>query len=216
MTAIAIFDLDNTIVHSCIDFAAIRRDVTQLLHDNSATQSTVEEFGHQSIGQIIEIGEAFDATHGTAIGPQAWQVVLEYERAGMLAATVESDAIPTLQRLSCDGWKLVVLTNNARPATVDALRKFELEPLFDLVLSRDDVVMKPAPDGIQHAMAHYGATRTVMVGDSWMDGRAAQEAGVPFVAFGPVMEKLEAREVPVWRNVERLGELVELLRDEHC
>lgn len=211
MTSIAIFDLDNTLIHSRIDFAAIRRDIVQLLHESGATHQTLEQFGYQSIGQIIEIAEAHDATNGTALGSQAWQLVLEYERAGMRAATVEEDAGPTLRLLQQQEWKLVVLTNNARPATLDALRKFELEPLFDSVLTRDDVPMKPDAAGIQRAVSQYAGTRVVMIGDSWIDGKAAQNADVPFVAFQAQLEKLQQRKIPVWRSAEKLSELPELL-----
>jgi phosphoglycolate phosphatase len=211
MTSIAIFDFDNTIVHSQIDFLSIRRDITQLLRDSKATEYAVEQLTHLSIGQIIAVGEEFDAANGTQLGPQAWQIVLEYERQGMLAATIEPDAAPTLQALRDAAWTPVLLTNNARLATLDALRKFELEQYFDLVLTRDEVPMKPAPGGIQHAINQVHATRTVMVGDAWLDGQAAENAGVPFVAFGRVMDKLRKRDVAVWWNVERLGELVGLL-----
>jgi phosphoglycolate phosphatase len=211
MTAIAIFDLDNTIVHSRIDFAAIRRDVVDLLREHGAISQTLQELGYQSIGQIISIGEAHDAATGSHVAPQAWQIVLEYERQGMQAATVEDDAAPTLQQLRQQDWKLAVLTNNARPATLDALRKFELESYFDLILTRDEVPMKPDAGGIRRAMGHYNVKRTVMVGDAWLDGKAAHNAGVPFVAFGPVLEKMRQREIPVWQHVERLSELPKLL-----
>jgi phosphoglycolate phosphatase-like HAD superfamily hydrolase len=55
------------------------------------------------------------------------------------------------------------------------------------------------------------AVRTVMVGDSWLDGTAAHRASVPFVGFRPRPGVLDERGVACWTIVQRLGELVPLL-----
>ncbi len=212
-TGLVVFDLDNTVVHSRIDFAGIRRDLAQLLRANAVTDEPDEALARLSIGQIIALGEAHDARAGTALGPEAWRIVLEYERVGMQLATVEERAAESLEALREQGFRLAVLTNNARPATLDALDKFDLRTAFDLILTRDEVPMKPDPAGLERARAAFSRVigRTVMVGDSWLDGTAAQVAGVPFVAFRPRPRVLEDRGVPVWRVVDRLDEIPPLL-----
>ena len=82
-----------------------------------------------------------------------------------------------------------------------------------MVLTRDEVPMKPDPTGILTAMTEIGVgpERTVMVGDSWMDGTSALAAGVPFIGFRPRPGLLEERGVAYWAIVEQLTDLVPLL-----
>jgi len=208
-TGLVVFDFDNTLVHSQIDFQGIRTDLLALLRRYNWPDLDEDDVRRLSIGQIIEVGEA----HNAAYGPEAWQIVLEYERAGMLAATIEPGAGESLGALRGAGFRLAVLTNNAAPATLAALDKFALRDAFGLVLTRDEVPMKPDPTGILRARAELAGdgARTVVVGDSWLDGAAAQRAGVPFVAFQPRPGVLQERDVPVWTVVERLGQLPTLL-----
>lgn len=213
MSGLIVFDFDNTLVHSRIDFAGIRRDLLDVLrqsgHPDTADDGLASRLTRLSIGEIIEAG----AAHDPSIDAEGWRIVLEYETAGMIAATVEQDAAATLQSLRDLGFTLVVMTNNARPATLAALDLFDLRPAFDLVLTRDEVAMKPDPAGILKAMATFEAVteRTVMVGDSWLDGTAAQRAGVPFIGFRPRPGLLDERGVAYWAVVEQLGELLPLL-----
>ena len=206
---LVVFDFDNTLVHSRIDFQGIRGELIQLLRRFGQSNVDAEALRRLSIGQLIEAGEA----HDPAYGPDAWQIVLEYERTGMLAATIEPGAGESLGLLRAAGFRLAVLTNNAGAATLAALDKFALRDAFDLVLTRDEVPMKPDPTGVLRARAELAAddARTVVVGDSWLDAAAAQRAGVPFIAFQPRPGVLEERGVPVWTVVERLDQLPALL-----
>jgi len=200
-----VFDFDNTIVHSKIDFAGIRRDLILLFRQAGVPDAVDDRLANLSIGEMIEAGIA----HAPSIHDAAWKVVLDYKTDGMRHSTVEADAAQALQALRDDGFRLSVLTNNARPATLTALDLFELRPTFDLILTRDEVPMKPDPAGITHAMSHFGigAGRTVVVGDSWLDGTAAQRAGVPFIGFRPRPGVLDARGVAYWAVVEQLTAL---------
>jgi phosphoglycolate phosphatase len=185
-----IFDLDNTLVHSQIDFPGIRRDLGALLLDAGAVDQSIPTEGprRRSIGQIIEISEQYDAQHGTQLGAEMWRIVEAYEREGMRLAGVEPDSTQVLEELRRRGHALGVLTNNARSAAFEALRKFALLPFVDPVLGREDVpAMKPSPSGLEVARARLGprAARLIMVGDSYLDGLAAQGAGCPFIAFRP-------------------------------
>lgn len=210
-----VFDLDNTLVHSQIDFAAIRRDLGRLLLEAGAVREPVLTEGpkRRSIGQIIELGKQHDAEHGSRLAPRMWEIVQDYERAGMRLATVEPDAGPTLVELRRRGHPLGVLTNNARTSALEALRKFGLLPSFDAVLGREDVpAMKPSPSGLHVARERFGprAARLLMVGDSYLDGLAARQAGCPFVAFRPRPGDLEEHGIRALALISDLAELLEL------
>lgn len=49
--------------------------------------------------------------------------------------------------------------------------------------------------------------RFVVVGDSWVDGLAAQAAGVPFIAYRPDLVEMEQRGVLM---AARIGSLLDL------
>jgi phosphoglycolate phosphatase len=204
-----IFDLDNTIVHSRIDFAGIRSDLIGLGRSADALNESEHDVRARSIGQIIElIAERHEPLRG-----EAWDIVLRYERAGMLESTIEPEAAQALGALRQRGFAHAILTNNARAAAVAALDRFDLGGLFDLVLTRDEVAMKPDPMGITMAMRELAgaANRTAMVGDSWLDGAAADRAGVPFIAFQSRPEALAGRGVTPWRSVTRLHDLTAIV-----
>jgi phosphoglycolate phosphatase len=214
VSGLIVFDFDNTLVHSKIDFAGIRRELLEMLrrsgHPDATGDGLSERMTRLSIGEIIDVG----AAHDPAFFDAAWQMVLEYETAGMVASTVEPDARSTLHALRDTGFTLAVMTNNARPATLAALDLFDMRSVFQLILTRDEVPMKPDPAGIVKAMTTFEASaeRTVMIGDSWLDGRAAHAAGVPFIGFRPRAGVLDERGIAYWAIVEQLGDLVPLVR----
>jgi phosphoglycolate phosphatase len=210
-----IFDLDNTLVHSQIDFAGIRRDLGTLLLVSGVIQEPVLTEGprRRSIGQIIELGETHDLAHGTALGAEMWRIVEAYEAAGMELASVEADAGPTLAELRRRGHPLGILTNNAQSAALAALRQFELLEHLDPVLGREQAgEMKPSGRGLYVARQHLGAraTRLVMVGDSYLDALAARAAGAPYVAFRPRPGELEDHRVEPLAIIDRLEALLDL------
>jgi len=205
--SLIIFDLDNTLVHSQINFAGMRTGIGDLLRKQNVTQESNEELRRFSIGEMI----ARAADQDEWIAEVAWNLVLDFEREGMAKATVESDAAQTLKVLLEREFKLAILTNNARAATMDALKKFDLLHYFDVILSRDEVPMKPDPGGILHAKSTFNAEQVFHVGDAWLDGVAANRADVPFIAFRPLPEAFKGREIQVWNTVQYLSELPELL-----
>jgi phosphoglycolate phosphatase len=205
--SLIIFDLDNTLVHSQINFAGMRAAIGNLLREQNVTQENNEELRRFSVGEMITRAAEKDA----AIAETAWNLVLDFEREGMAKATVEADAAATLKVLSERKFKLAILTNNARAATIDALKKFDLLHYFDLVLSRDEVPMKPDAGGILYAKSTFKAERVFHVGDAWLDGVAANRADVPFIAFRPLPEAFKGRDITVWNSIQQLSELPELL-----
>jgi phosphoglycolate phosphatase-like HAD superfamily hydrolase len=77
-------------------------------------------------------------------------------------------------------------------------------------LAREVVAaLKPAGDGVLQAHATLGGGPTFVVGDSYIDGLAAQRAavGARFVAFRANADDLAARGVETWATATALGEL---------
>jgi phosphoglycolate phosphatase len=208
MSFLVVFDLDNTLVHSQIDFAGMRAAIIQLLRERDLSAASDDELRRLSVGEIIASGARFNGEFQR----EAWRRVLEFEREGMLKASVEEDAGRTLGVLQNAGFQLAILTNNAREATLDALKKFALETYFELILTRDEVAMKPEPDGILKAQEFLQAEHVFHVGDSWLDGAAANRADVPFIAFRAAPDAFLNHRVEVWKTAQHLCELPDLLQ----
>ena len=96
-------------------------------------------------------------------------------------ASLNPGAAELFENLRPRSLKLALITNNNRRAMNTVVEKFKLH--FDLLLSREDALLKPAPDLILLALEKLGlAPREVcFIGDHLYDRMASQEAGVAFI-----------------------------------
>jgi phosphoglycolate phosphatase len=98
---------------------------------------------------------------------------------------LEPHLIPTLEALKARGILRAISTS--RTTNVELLlRKFSLEPHFDLVVTARDVLNpKPHPESIEKVLRALAIRNeeALFVGDSETDGRAARSAGVKFIAY---------------------------------
>ena len=101
-----------------------------------------------------------------------------------------------LEELRTAGIKTALVTNNATSSAKTVLAKHQLR--FDLVLSRDDAAMKPAPDMLLLALERLqtSPSHAVMVGDTRPDLGAARNAKIPICVLlaEPWNELLEVQE----------------------
>jgi phosphoglycolate phosphatase len=207
---IVVFDLDNTLVHSRIDFLGIRQAIIARLLEVGALSEPPADPRSKAIPEWLELATAFDPD----VAAELWQITAQFEREGMVHGTVEQDARSTLDRLHADGFLLAVLTNNSVSSAEAALERFDLGAPFDLVLARERVpALKPSGAGVQQAHAELGCGPTVVVGDSWIDGLATSraEVGARFVAFRANAADLATRGVKTWATVNALGQVPGLL-----
>ena len=210
MQSIVVFDLDNTLVHSRIDFLGIRQAIIGRLLDVGALDAPPADPRVRAIPEWLELAAAFDPT----LAEELWRVVDQFERDGMLHGTVEADARETLDRLAAAGMRLAVLTNNSIGSAEAALARFDLRAPLELVLARDVVAaLKPSGAGVVQAHRALGGGPTVVVGDSYIDGLAATRAavGARFIAFRANPGDLERRGVEAWANVAALADIPEWL-----
>ena len=206
MAPIVVFDLDNTLVHSRIDFLGIRNAIISRLLEVGALEVAPENPRVRAIPEWLD----FAAEYDPRLAAELWLEVDQFERDGMVHGSVEDDARVTLDRLRDAGISLAVLTNNSLGSAEAALERFDLRACFDLVLARGVVAaLKPAGDGVAQAHLTLGRGPTFMVGDSYIDGLAAQRAavGARFVAFRANAEDLAARGVDTWASATALSEL---------
>lgn len=205
---VLIFDLDNTLIHSTIDFLGLRHRLIDLLASAGAAPAPRDVLVREAIPHLVALGEAVDP----ALGEAMWEVVSEAEHVGLLHARADDQADEVLRALRARGYRLAVLTNNARAGVLAKLDEFALRSLFDVIATRNDVdALKPSAAGIHYVLAHLPGVRAAwLIGDAWIDGLAAREAAIPFVGIGPRQAvALERGAAPVaW--IAELRELLDL------
>jgi HAD superfamily hydrolase (TIGR01549 family) len=210
VTPIVVFDLDNPLVHSRIDFPGIRQALIGRLVEVGALAEPPADPRLRAIPEWLDLAAQFDPR----LAAELWIVVEQFEREGMVHGTVESDARSTLDCLHSAGVRLAVLTNNSVGSAEAALDRFDLRTPFDLVLARERVpALKPSGAGVAQAHAALGGGPTIVVGDSWIDGLASQRAdvGARFVAFRAHLADLAARALEPWASVAALAEVPALI-----
>jgi phosphoglycolate phosphatase len=207
---VVVFDLDNTLVHSRIDFLGIRQAIIARLLESGVLAAPPADPRARAIPEWLELAEH----HDRRLSAELWQLVDQYEREGMLVGTVEDDARPVLDCLRRSGVRLGVLTNNSLSSAEAALERFDLRAPLELVLARQTVpALKPSGMGVRQAHLALGGGPTFVVGDSYIDGQAAERAqvGARFVAFRANLADLAARGVEPWAVTTQLDQVPPLV-----
>lgn len=206
-----VFDMDNTVISSHIDFPAIRRELIALLRGIGGNEADEVLMG-RAIAELVARGAAYDRVHGTEIVSRMWAIIETHETEGLKDAGALDDAPTVLRRLKERRYRIAILTNNAREAAVAALQSAGLAAYPEVVVARGDApALKPAGDGAAEAARRLGnVERTYVIGDSWIDGAAAAAIGARFIAYRRTVEDLRPRGIQPWRVIGHLDELLRL------
>ena len=181
-----IFDMDNTILDTQIDFGEMKRVTVAAVREfcAEAVAREGEDFSTLAVGQVI----AWAVERGLSQEQQMiiWERISEVEAAGMREVQAEPRAEAMLAALQDSRAELFILTNNSLRAAKLAMENSQMTKYFAEIHARDEYgETKPSPKGILAIMAdHPQLTHWLMVGDSWLDGGAANNAGINFAAYG--------------------------------
>jgi len=205
---VCVFDLDHTLVHTPLDLAAMAVDMRALLERSCGPLPSRPD--RYRVGELIQ----WCQTHAPEVETPLWDVALDHERRAMALASLQAGAREAIDGAREAGFATAVWTNNARDITADALARFDLLRVLDLVVTRDEMrALKPDPDGWRLVVDHFGVPHdAVVVGDSWVDGVAATAAGVDFVAYRAKEPDLERWKLAPVARLTDLGTLPAWLR----
>lgn len=206
-----IFDMDNTLLQSRIDFGAMKRDVYSYLqaegfleHGLQLTEYTTSMLIEQAKRQGLDAGRY----------AETMRITRQHEIVGMSDATLEPEAESLLSALE-EEYVLVVVTNNAEEAAKEALTRTGIASRFQLIVGREGMTeMKPGPSGYQEVVKRTGipAEHWLSIGDSWIDGRGSIDAGIRFVGYQTKDEELASRGVEPIARLTRLSQLLDTIR----
>ena len=150
-----IFDLDNTLVSSSLNFKHIRAEIGCTEHTDLLTY----------IEQLPEV-EA----------QAAMNIVLSYEYQDAESAVLMPGVVECLAALAEQNIKMAVVTRNCQHAAQLKLAETGLE--FDIVLTRDDAPAKPDPTALLQVADSWqvNPSQCIYVGDFLFDIQAADNA----------------------------------------
>jgi len=174
-----LFDLDGTLVDS-IDLIVACFDHTYHTHLGAtlSREAIVATIGRP----LIEALE--DAAPGRA--SELFATYAAYNEAHHdLLLRPYPRAIDAARALHTRGLPLGIVTSKRRAGLWRALRLYELEPLFPVLVALEDTERhKPAPDPLLAGARRLGLppSHVLYVGDSVYDVRAARAAGMPVAA----------------------------------
>ncbi len=179
----ALIDLDGTLVDTLGDFdVALNRTLAELdlPHvDRAAIRERVGKGSQHLVASVLDCVGASQAQHFDA----AWALYQRhYEQVNGEHAHVYPGAREGLDAFRARGWKLACLTNKPVAAARELLRRKQLDGYFSHVFGGDSFARrKPDPLPLLKTCEALGTApaRTLMVGDSSNDAKAARAAGCP-------------------------------------
>jgi len=170
MLKCVIFDLDNTLVDSDLDFAAIKAEIG-------------------SSEPILEYRAGCDERERRRIDA----ILSRHEERAAKSCALSAGAEALLEFLSENGVRTALLTRNSRASVETVLRRHGMR--LDCVLSRDDSAPKPSPEPILLICRRLGIapSEALMVGDFLYDVQCGQAAGArTMLVHGPHRDKFTA------------------------
>ncbi|QKS46537.1 HAD family hydrolase [Paenibacillus cellulosilyticus] len=206
-----IFDMDNTLLQSRIDFGAMKRDVYTYLHAEGFLEAILP-LTEYTTSMLIEQAkrQGLDASRYE----ETMRITRQHEIVGMSDASLEPEAEWLLSELEGE-YVLAVVTNNAEEAAREALTRTGIAERFQLIVGREGMTeMKPGPSGYHEVVKRTGipAEQWLSIGDSWIDGRGSIDAGIRFVGYQTKDEELASRGVEPIARLTRLSQLLDTIR----
>lgn len=206
-----IFDMDNTLLHSNIDFPAMKLDVYRHLQAAGVIPANFPVAEHTT-STLLETAK--NAGVNQHFYEELLAVAAKHELAGMEGAGLEPGASALLHQLH-GRFVLAVVTNNALPAARKALEETGIIHYFDLLVARDHMTsLKPSPSGFLYVIKqfpHIAGSEWLSVGDSWIDGKGSMEAGIPFIGYRTSQTIMEQRGVAPIGTMENIEDLLHYL-----
>ena len=211
-----VFDLDGTLIDSRLDLAlavnAAREDAGMGPLDHELIYSYVGN------GAPMLIRRSLGTEAADQQVDQALRFFYGYYREHMLDNTYLYPGVQeSLDAFLAGGRRMAVLTNKPVRFSQEIIKGLGLAAHFERVYGGNSFeTKKPDPYGLNYLMDELEASKggTLVIGDSAVDVNTARNAGTAAcgVTYGLQPESFE--EHPPDMLVDRMPELVELLRDQ--
>ncbi len=125
--------------------------------------------------------------------------------------------IELVKELKSLGYKVAVVTSRLRTTTMEGLKKYGLDKMFDAIVTMDDCTKhKPDPEPALIAMSKLSSKpeETMMIGDSKFDIGCANNAGVTSVLVGWAVAIFDKDKEGIFKpdyTIEKAEDVLEIL-----
>lgn len=203
-----IFDMDNTLLSSKIDFAAMKMDTYNYIVKLGLLPEDPEILS-MTTSKIIEKA-AENKKMTKELKDKIWSIPTKYEILGMKDAPLEPGAEELIKELH-GKYRLAVVTNNSVEAANRAFKHNNIYQYFDIIVGREMVdSLKPSPDGFLYVLNKYediSPSEWLSVGDAWLDGKASMLVGIKFIAYNADIERMNSMGVYPYAEISDIREL---------
>ena len=187
-----IFDLDNTLVSSALDFDWLR-----------------QQLGCSADTDLLQY---IDEIPNISLRKQLQQTVIDYELADARQSTVMPQCQQLLSYLKQQNIPTAVVTRNCAQAAILKINHHKLQ--FKHIVSREDFAPKPAPDALVYIAKQWqlAPQNILYVGDYVYDLQAAYRANMPscLVTNGENLPFTQQASIVI----QSLGGLIKILRQQ--
>ncbi|WP_179298912.1 HAD family hydrolase [Evansella halocellulosilytica] len=196
MIKAVIFDFDGTLADTLpVCFHAFQAVFKEFDNTDVTSEEIKAMFGPSETGIIRE--NLKHENHDQAI--ELFYEKYNEKHEELVLENIEINEM--LQHLKKEGYKLGIVTGKARRSLLISLKCLQMEDLFDVTITGDDVEKpKPHPEGLQKALAELCVTNeeAAFLGDSDADILAGKRANVHTIAVQwlPHYQTLEFKEEP--------------------
>jgi len=179
---LVIFDLDDTLLHSNINYSELRFQVAELFSSPLPTETILKT-------PILELLRRLKQESKNKFA-EGYRRIDEAEKKAARTATIISGAEKLPLIIKKFNLKSAIYTNNSKKA----IDLYLANPVFEFlkefsILTRDDFSRpKPDPEGILSIIEGFhdkqiSKSNTIYIGDSYLDAIAADRAGIRFIWF---------------------------------
>ncbi len=89
---------------------------------------------------------------------------------------------PMLKQLKQKNYFITMVSNKVTPAIMQGLKQCKIAKYFDYIVGAEKLkASKPNPDGITQVMEHFQIKKTVLIGDTLIDLKTAENANIDFI-----------------------------------
>ena len=176
-----LFDFDGTLGQSLDHWAEAYRDSLSVYGVTVDRETAIEACFNRA---IIDITTRFNVSQPHLLRETIWDKVKER----MPLVETYPDVASTLRTLSACKFQLGVVSNSRKGHIIPVLERWEMQDIFNAIVTIEDVKKgKPDPEPIHKALEllNVEAHQAWMIGDSVVDIRAGNNAGVKTIAFAP-------------------------------
>jgi len=215
-----IFDLDETLIHSRINFKNMKSKIIDFLQSIGVTHGLLNDrmLNFEIISLAVENlrKKSFSEEAIRRFLAEVTGIMNHVELDSLDGATLIDGVPETLKALKAKGLKIGVMTNSCREYAEKVLARLGLDKYVDAVAARDDVEKpKPNPEHALHLLRllDVSVNEALFVGDHWLDAECARKSGLKFVLVGRRDQNIEALKECDYQAVNNIKDIVNIVKD---